>query len=353
MDSNLIFILTGFVLSGVLTFLLIPSFIDVLIRYRIGKQIREEWLIGKAVEFSKLHMIKTGTPTMGGLIILFVVFLIVLGSFVAYKMGWKLDGILSIPLKFSLWNREETYLALGTLFTVGAIGCIDDYLNVREIGRTKGLSARVKMTLLLVFAGIGAWWFYVKLGYDSMEIPFFGNVSLSFIYIPLFILIVVGMANSVNITDWLDGLAGGLLFFNYMVYAFITYSKDLYILSTLCMVISGALVAFLWFNVKPAKFYMWDTGSLALGATLAIIAMMTDTLIILLITGSIFFLETISVILQLMSKKLRNGKKIFRIAPFHHHLEAIGWTEETIVARFWLVGIMLSVLGLIIATTLK
>lgn len=175
-----------------------------------------------------------------------------------------------------------------------------------------------------------------------MDIPFFGTVGVSWLYIPIFILVIVGTANSVNITDGLDGLAGGLLLFNYILYSFISYQHGLFLLSTLCMVISGALVSFLWFNIKPAKFYMGDLGSLSLGATLAVIAMMTNTLFVLLITGSIFFFETISVILQLGSKKLRNGKKIFRIAPFHHHLEAIGWSEETIVFRFWLIGIILA-----------
>ncbi len=351
MNSNLIFILWGFVISSVITFVLIPGFIELLERYNFWKKIREEALSGKATEFTKLHSTKAGTPTMGGFIILFVVFLLVSLSIMAHLLGWKIDGIISLSLKYSLWNREETYLPLFTLFTVGAIGCIDDYLNIREIWRTKGLSARVKMALLLLFATMGAWWFYSKLGYHTMNIPFFGDIGLSIIYIPLFILIVVSMANSVNITDGLDGLAGWLLLFNYTVYAFICYNKDLYILSALCMIISGSLIAFLWFNVKPAKFYMGDLGSLSLGATLAIIAMMTDTLVILLVTGSLFILETISVIVQMASKKLRNGKKIFRIAPFHHHLEAIGWKEETIVQRFWLIGIVLSFIWLILSAS--
>jgi phospho-N-acetylmuramoyl-pentapeptide-transferase len=153
------------------------------------------------------------------------------------------------------------------------------------------------------------------------------------------------MANSVNITDGLDGLAGGLLLFNYSLYAFICYNQNLTILAALCLIISGTLIAFLWFNIKPAAFYMGDVGSLSLGATLAIMAMMTDTLIVLLITGALFWLELLSVIIQMLSKRFRNGKKVFRIAPFHHHLEAIGWKEENIVMRFWLIGIVLAALG--------
>ena len=131
------------------------------------------------------------------------------------------------------------------------------------------------------------------------------------------------MANSVNITDGLDGLAGGLLLFNYAVYAFICYDQGLSILSALCLIICGSLIGFLWFNIKPAEFYMGDVGSLSLGATLAIMAMMTDTLAVLLVTSAVFWLEMLSVVVQIVSKKFRNGKKVFRIAPFHHHLEAI------------------------------
>lgn len=205
------------------------------------------------------------------------------------------------------------------------------------------------MVLLLLFAGLGAYWFYVKLGYTHVELPFFGSLDLGFWYIPLFMLVIVTMANAVNITDGLDGLAGGLLLFNYAVYAFICYNKGLLLLGALCMLIVGGLIAFLWFNIKPARFYMGDVGALALGANLAIVAMMTDTLIVLLIISIIYGLELISVILQLLSKRFRNGKKVFRIAPYHHHLEAIGWSEETVVMRFWLIGMVLSSVGLIVS----
>jgi phospho-N-acetylmuramoyl-pentapeptide-transferase len=165
----------------------------------------------------------------------------------------------------------------------------------------------------------------------------------------LFVFILIAGANSVNITDGLDGLAGGLLLFQYAAYGFITYSKGLFILSAFCFIIVGGLIAFLWFNIHPARIFMGDVGSLALGATLAVIALLTDTLFAFIVMSSLFIIETLSVIIQMGSKKLRNGKKIFRVAPFHHHLEAIGWKEETIVMRFWLIGMVLAVAGSIIA----
>ena len=323
--TNLAFLATCVVVSFGLTMLLIPPFIKLLWKYKLGKTIRSEALVGKATEFAKLHKNKEGTPTMGMAIVFVSIFLIVGGSVVLVEMAPLLKEWFDWSIRYSLWNRNETYLSLFTLFSVGCIGLVDDYLNIIGYGRTKGLSAKVKMGLLLFFSALGAYWFYYKLGIQSVQVPFLGSFDLGMLYIPLFMFIIVSMANAVNITDGLDGLAGGLLLFNYAVYAFICYNKGLFILGALCMIIVGGLIAFLWYNIKPAKFYMGDVGALALGANLAIIAMMTDTLIVLVIISGIYIIEILSVILQITSKKLRNGKKIFRIAPFHHHLEAIGW----------------------------
>ncbi|MDD2693916.1 MAG: phospho-N-acetylmuramoyl-pentapeptide-transferase [Candidatus Gracilibacteria bacterium] len=341
-----IFILGSLVLSFAITFLMMPHGIMLLKKYKIGKQIREEALIGKAKEFFLLHGAKTGTPTMGAIMILLSVLVLVLLSILAQNLAPWMDSILGFSFKYSLWNRNETYIVLFTFFSVGIIGLVDDYLNVREIGRTKGLSARVKMTLLIIFGLVGAYWFYVKLGYSTVHIPFLGGVDIGWFYIPLFVFVLVATANSVNFTDGLDGLAGGLLLFSYTIYGFISYSKGLFILTAFCLIIVGALIAFLWFNIRPAQVFMGDVGSLSLGATLAVIAFMTDTLLVLVIASGIFIFEALSVIIQLLSKKFRNGKKVFRIAPFHHHLEAIGWKEETIVMRLWLIGMILAVVAL-------
>lgn len=172
------------------------------------------------------------------------------------------------------------------------------------------------------------------------------------LYVVIFIFVFIATTNSVNITDGLDGLAGGLLLFQFLAYGAITYMRGLYLLSALCFIISGVLLAFLWFNIYPAKVFMGDAGSLSLGATLAIIAFMTDTMVAFIIMSSIFIFETLSVIIQITSKKLRKGKKVFRIAPFHHHLEAIGWNEETIVMRLWLLGMILAAVGVLLSLSL-
>ncbi|MDD3646571.1 MAG: phospho-N-acetylmuramoyl-pentapeptide-transferase [Candidatus Gracilibacteria bacterium] len=339
MDSNLILIFSFGIATFLLGYLVTPFYINFLVEYKLGKQIRENAAIGKATEFLKLHKKKAGTPTMGGAIILIVVFGMVLASLLLQATG---------IINNSLLNQRETYLSLFTLGTVGMLGAIDDLMNIKGIGRTKGLSARFKIFWLLVFATLGALWFYFKLGWGDigLNLGFVHDLSLGLWFIPLFIFVIIASANSVNITDGLDGLAGGLLLFAYAIYAYITFDQGMFLLSTLCVSIIGALIAFLWFNVKPAKFYMGDVGSLALGANLGIMAMLTNTIFILFIVGAIFIFETISVIMQLTSKKFRNGKKIFKIAPFHHHLEAIGWSEENVVFRLWLIGIILSVFGI-------
>jgi phospho-N-acetylmuramoyl-pentapeptide-transferase len=285
---------------------------------------------------------------MGWAIILFTVFFMVLISMIL-QWFWFVNN--------SLFNANETYLSLFTLLTVGWLGLIDDFFNIRGIWRTKGLSARVKMIWLTFFATLWALWFYYKLGWNvvdemwnfvrTLNNPFWVDLEIWLWFIPLFIFIIIATSNSVNVTDWLDGLAWGLLLFNYWIYTYITYDQGLFLLSALCMSLVWALVAFLWFNVKPAKFYMWDVWSLALWANLWIIAMITNTVFILIIVWAIFIFETLSVIIQLTSKKLRKGKKVFLIAPFHHHLEAIGWSEENVVFRLWLVGMITSVFGII------
>lgn len=348
MESHLVLIFSFWIATFLVGFLLTPMFIRMLQELKLWKQIRSDATIWKATLFAKLHKTKAGTPTMGWAIILFTVFFMVFLSMIL-QWFWFVNN--------SLFNANETYLSLFTLLTVGWLGLIDDFFNIRWIWRTKWLSARVKMIWLTFFATLWALWFYYKLGWNvvdemwnfvrTLNNPFWVDLEIWLWFIPLFIFIIIATSNSVNVTDWLDGLAWGLLLFNYWIYTYITYDQGLFLLSALCMSLVWALVAFLWFNVKPAKFYMWDVWSLALWANLWIIAMITNTVFILIIIWAIFIFETLSVIVQLTSKKLRKGKKVFLIAPFHHHLEAIGWSEENVVFRLWLVGMITSVFGII------
>lgn len=340
MNQNLVAIFSFWISTFILGMILTPYFIKFLVRLKLGKQIREEWMIGKAVLFSKLHQEKSGTPTMWWAIILLVVFMMVFVSIIL-QWSWIINN--------SLLNQKETYLPLFTLFSVWTLGLIDDVMNIRWIWKTKWLSAKFKMFWLIVFAFLGALWFYFKLDWWMrwLNLALIEPIQLWIFFLPLFILVIISTANSVNITDGLDGLAGWLLLFAYSVYTYITLDQWMFLLSTLCMSICGALISFLWFNVKPAKFYMGDVGSLALGANLWIIAMITNTVFILFVVWAIFIFETLSVIIQLTSKKLRKWKKVFKIAPFHHHLEAIWWKEENVVFRLWLIGLIFAVFGII------
>ncbi len=346
MNSFLIQIFTFGITTFVIWMVVIPYFIKFLINFKLGKQIREEATVWKATEFAKLHKKKTGTPTMWWAIILIITFAMVIVSIIAQKT-WLINN--------SLLNQRETYLSLFTLFSVWFLWLIDDYMNIKWIWRTKWLSARFKMLWLIIFWLAWALWFYFKLDWGNvwLNLWFIDEINLWAWFIALFIFVIIASANSVNITDWLDWLAGWLLLFAYSVYAYITFDQGLFLLSTLCITIVWALIAFLWFNVKPAKFYMWDVGSLALWANLWIMAMLTNTIYILFIVWAIFIFETLSVMIQLTSKKLRNGKKIFKIAPFHHHLEAIWWSEENVVFRLWLIGLVLSSFAIIIYMLLK
>lgn len=339
--ENLLLILASGILAFIIAFLATPWFTKQLIKLKLGKQIREHAMSGeKASLYSALHAKKSGTPTMGGVLIWGTIIIVVIISRIMSAFGL---------FKFSLLNRKETWIPIFTLVTCGLLGLVDDYLNVKGIGKTKGLSAKLKLIWLILFGAVGAWWFYSKLGFNhiSLPIPGFSAIEIGWLYIPLFIIVIIATANAVNFTDGLDGLASGLLIMAFGSFAVIAYAKGLLILTALCAVIIGAVLAFLWFNIPPAKFYMGDTGSLALGATLGVIAMLTDETLILPIIGSIFVLETLSVIIQLFSKKFFK-RKVFKIAPIHHHFEQSGWQEFTVVMRFWIVGGIFAVLGTIL-----
>lgn len=337
--QNLIEIFSYAGLSFAFAALTFPRFIKFLKNYKLTQKIREEGLSGGASKlFSALHAHKSGTPTMGGAVIIFAVLATIIVSRLLAYFG---------VMDHSILNRGETYLPIITLAAVGLLGLIDDWLNIREKGKQKGLSARVKMWSLLMFAIAGAMWFAFKLEWSILHIPGIGDFDIGLWYAPLFVFVLVGTSNAVNLTDGLDGLAGGLCAIAFGAFSVISYFYGMPILTVFCAIIVGALVAFLWFNVPPAKIYMGDTGSLALGATLGVIAMLTNALVPLIIIGGIFIFETISVMLQLFWKK-KFKKKLFRIAPIHHHFEALGWSETQVTMRFWIIGAGLGLIGLIV-----
>jgi phospho-N-acetylmuramoyl-pentapeptide-transferase len=339
-DLPLLAIILYAALAFAVVLLLTPWFVRFLKTNKIGKQLRVETIDGReATVFRTYHESKIGTPTMGGVLMWGAILVTVLLS-----RSLSFFGL----VEHSILQRGQVYLPLFVLVALGILGAVDDYMNVRGIGRTKGIDFLPKLTSLLAISVVAALWFFFKLGYNEIHVPFYGSIAVGLWYVPIAVFIIVGTANAVNFTDGLDGLAGGLLAIAFGAFGVLAYLQGLTVLAAFCAVCVGAIAAFLWHNVPPALFFMGDTGALALGGALGIIAMMTDQLLILPFVGFVFVMETLSVIIQLTSKRLRGGKKIFRSAPIHHHFQALGWGESKVTMRLWIVGAFMACLGVLL-----
>ncbi|MEM5948679.1 phospho-N-acetylmuramoyl-pentapeptide-transferase [Spirochaetia bacterium 38H-sp] len=326
--------------SLLLSFVLGPWVIEKLRKLKAGEEIRE---LGPST-----HKSKSGTPTMGGLFIVFsTVFSVLLWQDIHYPFTWVL---------------------VASLLSFGLLGFIDDYLKVFKKNK-EGLRASIKFIgqILISLVLTGLILLFSNEYSTLLYLPFIKTpvINLSYWYVPLAVMFVVGYSNAVNLTDGLDGLAAGLVIFvgfALAIFAYLTgrvdFSEYLQIpyisgageLSVFALALVGACVGFLWFNCHPAEVMMGDTGSLSIGGTLAVFSMLIKKEILLLIVGGVFILETLSVILQVLSYKLRNGKRIFKMAPLHHHFELSGWPESKVVIRMWILGGLFAIIGL---STLK
>lgn len=321
---------TTFALSMALT----PVFTFFAYKFKWWKKARSTTWISQGKEEAQVYQSlheekhKRNIPTMAGVLI------------------WVPVTVVTFLTNF---DRRQTWLLLFSLVAVGILGLVDDYINIKSSGRgVAGIKAKVKMGWLVVISMAGAYWFYFKLGRSFIEVPALGPINIGYWYIPLFILVVVSAANAVNITDGLDGLSGGLLFYAFGAYSVIATMQGNYGIGIFCASIVGAVLSYTWFNIFPARFFMGDTGAVALGATLGVVAMLTDTVFILPIIASVFVFETLSVIIQLFSRKFF-GRKVFLSAPIHHHFEALGWPETKVTMRFWVIGAVSAVSGLILS----
>jgi phospho-N-acetylmuramoyl-pentapeptide-transferase len=250
---------------------------------------------------------------------------------------------------FGNMDRSQTWLPLAGMLAAGAIGLFDDFINVRSSkAGVAGMGSKTKFLLHSCVALIGGLWFFTKLDVGTIYLPLVHDLHIGILVVLLFWLVVVATANSVNISDGLDGLAGGLLVSSFTTYAIIAGIQGQYALAGFCLTVVGALLSYTWFNIFPARFFMGDVGSFALGTALGIIAMQTDTVYVLPIIGAVYAVETLSVIINRASKKLRHGKRVFLSSPLHHHFEALGWPETKITMRFWILGQVAGVLGLIV-----
>ena len=324
-----IFILS--VIAFVLAMFLTPLYTFFAYRYRFWKTQRTNAVTGDKLQvFNELHKakIRRNIPTMAGII-----------------------AVVSITIVTLLLNldRAQTWLPLAALVGGAAVGAIDDYLNVFGKNRKDaGLRSGVKFLLIIALGVVLGWFFYAKLGVSTLHVPFYGYLAIGWMIIPLFAFAVVATGNAVNISDGLDGLAGGLLAISFVTFGGIALLQGSVLLAGFCFTVVGALLSYLWFNIYPARFFMGDIGSFAYGVTLGVVAMLTDTLLLLPVIGLLFVIEAGSSLLQITSKKLF-GRKIFISAPIHHHLEASGWPETKVTMRFWVIACVMAFVGFMLA----
>jgi phospho-N-acetylmuramoyl-pentapeptide-transferase len=316
---------------GAISFLLAViwgrPFINLLRRMRIGKQIR--------IEEPTTHQTKMGTPTMGGVMIIVPVLVITGVLNIANLLGLNLIG-------------RSILVPLGVMVAYGTLGALDDLAGVRRV--STGMLARHKFLWQTIFAAITALALHFVLDLRSVAIPGVPEkIDIGLWYVPIAMFIIVGTSNAVNLADGLDALAGSLAAVAFAAYGVIAFLQGQIWLVAFDFTVVGAIFAFLWYNAYPAELFMGDTGSLALGATLAVVALMTGQWLLLPIVGFMFIAEVLSVILQVGYFKLTGGKRIFKMAPLHLHFELLGWSETQVTQRFWLIGILTAMLGIALA----
>lgn len=308
--------------------LLTPLYTHFAYKYKWWKQKRTHSTTGDELTVIASMRIKRTVPLMAGLVTILAV------SLVTFALNL---------------DRQQTWLPLAALIGGGLVGLIDDIINVRGGGgKVAGIRAPMKFAMITLVAAAAAWFFFYKLGYTTLLVPFVGDVEIGWLLIPLFTLVVVSTSNAVNITDGMDGLAGGLLTTAYGAFGIIALLQGNYGIAAFCFTVVGALLSYLWFNIPPARFFMGDVGSFSLGTSLGVVAMLTDTLFLLPLICLVFVVEAGSSLIQILSKKIRH-KKIFISAPIHHHFEATGWPKTKVTMRFWVVGQVCAVLGVTLA----
>ena len=318
------------VAAFLLAMALTPVYTFLAYRYKFWKRQRTTSTTGEKLEvFTKLHAnkFKRNIPTMAG-----IVFVVAIGLISLFNL-----------------DRGQTWLPVAALFGGAFVGLLDDIVNVRGAGKgVAGLRSGLKFMMITTIGLVLGWFFFAKIGADSINIPFFGELMLGWLIVPLFAFAVVATGNAVNISDGLDGLAGGLAAISFFAFGIIATFQSQIFLAGFCFTVVGALLSYLWFNIYPARFFMGDVGSFALGTSLGVVAMLTNTLFLLPIIGIVFVAEAGSSLIQISSKRIFH-RKIFISAPIHQHLEASGWPETKVTMRFWIIGIVAGFVGVLMA----
>ena len=345
----------GFLFAVLLT----PWLTSLLYTYKLWrKSVRSNGMGGgKLPIFHKFHHEgEVKTPRFGGVLVWVTPPFLAVLFFLLAKTGnpWFED--------LNFLSRSQTWLPLATLAAASAVGFLDDMLQVvsapanrvlrslwENISRytAGGLSLKLRIALVSLISLTGAWWFFYKLGWDTIFVPGVGDVFLGWLMIPFFVVVMLATYSG-GVIDGIDGLSGGAFASIFTAYGLIAFAQEQVDLATFCFALVGAILAFLWFNIPPARFYMGETGILGLTATLTVVAFLTDSVAVLPIIGILLVMESGSVIVQVASKKLRRGKKVFLAAPIHHHFEGKGWSPAKVTMRFWIVGIVAAFVGVAI-----
>ena len=301
-----------------------------------------------ATDFSKIHneQEELRTPRVGGIIIWF--------SVLATTLIFYLSSILFPSVdseKMNFLSRNQTLIPLFTLIVGSIVGLWDDLIQIYGKGkfaRDDKSWRKWKVFLVTSISLLIGLWFFYKLGMTSIHIPFGGDIYLGILIIPFFIIVALATFSG-GVIDGIDGLSGGVLASVFSAYSVIAYANNQIDIATFSGVIAGAILAFLWFNIPPARFYMGETGIMGLTIVLATLAFLTDSVLILPIVALPLVITALSVILQSISKKLRGGKRLFKLAPIHHHFEAIGWSSHKVTMRFWILSVVFAIIGIILA----
>ncbi len=338
MVQEAIIVLLTTILAFFLALFLTPPVISFLKKFHLRKHVRSST---ETPIVSKLHSGKEGTPTMGGIIIWGTVIILIITF---YILSLLFDGFFS---HLNFLDRKETYLPIAALIIGAFLGLIDDVLGIFKKGG--GLKIRHKLILYTVLSLIGGWYFYSPdhLDWHVLHIPFLGNFDIGIWYLPIFMFVFVATTFSANETDGLDGLLGGVSLFAFSAMTVVAFALGRYDLAAMSGAIVGALLAFLWFNIYPAQFFMGDTGSMAIGIVLGVMTMLTNTVLLLPLFAIVMVFESTTVAIQVFSKKFFK-RKIFLSTPIHHHFEALGWPESQVTMRFWIISVVFAGLGLAI-----
>lgn len=347
---NAIKIFLPSVISFIIGILLTPIATHYFYKYKMWRRYpRNDNLPDHVVTgFAKIHdcVAEVSTPRTGGMIIWISVIL-------TLAVVWIIDYIFQNTLTNKLYfiSRSQTLLPFFTLIIASLIGLGDDLLQIFGRGKwvTDPIVLRyIKVGIILLLGLIIGSWFYFKLGVTNLYIPWYGFINLGYLFIPFFIFIMLSLWSS-SVIDGIDGLSGGVLASIFMAYTIISFFNNQIDIAAFCAVITGGIMSFLWFNIPPARFYMGETGMIGLTVTLSVIAFLTDTVLLLPIIAFPLFITSFSDIIQISARKLFHGKKVFLFAPLHHHFEALGWPKYKVTMRYWIVGIMTSIIGVIIS----